>query len=355
MRIEDIDSNFKLPTLDEPDIEWISARDPRFSLYGVFFDEQEGRYIRLPSEVAKSVSDGVANLYRHTSGGRLRFRTDSPYVAVKAVVPSHSIMRHMPPLGTTGFTFYSNGVFHSSVMPDQNRMTTTTDPRSGIQGIVKFSSTESRELELYFPLYNGVFELFIGVKQGSGIEPCPYADSRRVVFYGSSITQGGCASRPGNDYAAMACRRLGVDYVNMGFSGNAKGEPLMAEYLADMHADVYVIDYDHNAPSSEHLEATHYPLYRAVREKNPDAPMIFMSRPNFTGTCDNIRRRSIIRATYERARAEGDELVYFIDGETLFEGDERDACTVDGCHPNDLGFYRMARAVVPVLRDVLTK
>ncbi len=355
MRIEDIDSNFKLPTLDEPDIEWISAKDPRFSLYGVYFDEADGRYVRLPREVAKNVSDGVANLYCHTSGGRLRFTTDSPYVAVKAVVPSHSIMRHMPPLGTTGFTIYLNDRFHSSVMPNQNKMTTTPDPRSGIQGIVKFSSNVSRDLELYFPLYNGVFELYIGIKQGSTVCARPYGDARRVVFYGSSITQGGCASRPGNDYAAIACRALGVDYVNLGFSGNARGEQTMCDYIADLGCDVYVIDYDHNAPSAAHLENTHHPLYKTIREKNPTAPIIFMSRPNFTGTPDNIRRREIIKSTYDRALNDGDTSVYYIDGELLFEGDFRDACTVDGTHPNDLGFYRMAKAVIPVLKDALSK
>ncbi len=354
MRIEEIDSNFKLAVVNEPDVEWISARDGRFLLCGVYYDEADGCYARLPREVAERASTGVLNLRAKTSGGRLRFRSDSPYVAIKAVIRRNCIMRNMCVIGTAGFAIYANEKFAASVIPDVAELSLPTPPRAGIQGIVKLGAGE-RDYEIYFPLYNDVYDLYIGVKQGSRVEPLPFSDTRRVVFYGSSITQGGCATRPGNDYAAIVCRRLGVDYVNMGFSGNAKGEPAMAQYLADMHADVYVVDYDHNAPSPEHLEATHYPLYRVIRDKNPKAPIICISLPDFNGTERHKLRRSIIRATCERARAEGDDLVYFIDGETLFEGDERDACTVDGCHPNDLGFYRMAKAVVPVLKDALTK
>ena len=355
LRIEDIDSNFKLPELDEPDIEWINARDERFTLLGIYFDEALGRYMRMPQDVASQVNQGVFNLCKHTSGGRLRFITDSPYVAVKAVVPSHSIMKNMCPIGTTGFAVYIDGTYRGSIVPDQVEMMSTSQPRSGIQGIHKFGNTNEKNAEIYFPLYNGVFEMYVGIKKGSTLAPLPIYDSRRVVFYGSSITQGGCATRPGNDYAAILCRKLGVDYVNMGFSGNAKGEPSMAEYLADMHFDVYVIDYDHNAPTVEHLEQTHYPFYQTIRAKNPDTPIIFISKPDFKGTANDITRRDLIRANYERALAAGDKAIYFIDGETLFGDEDSDACTLDGCHPNDLGFYRMATVVSPVVAKALNR
>ena len=354
MRIEEIDSNFKLAVVNEPDVEWITARDGRFSLCGVYYDDEEGCYARLPQGVARRISAGVFHLHAKTSGGRLRFKSNSPYVAVKAVIRRNCIMRNMCVIGTAGFAVYADGVFVNSIIPDVAELSLPTPPSAGIQGIVKPGEGE-RDYEIYFPLYNEVYDLYIGVKQGSRVEPLPFSDTRRVVFYGSSITQGGCATRPGNDYAAIVCRRLGVDYVNLGFSGQGKGEPLMAEYLADMHADVYVIDYDHNAPTPEHLEATHYPLYRAIREKNPDAAIVCMSLPDFNYSERHKLRRSIIRSTCERGRADGDEKVYFIDGETLFEGVERDACTMDGCHPNDLGFFRMANVVEPVLREVLGK
>lgn len=198
-----------------------------------------------------------------------------------------------------------------------------------------------------FPLYDGVKELYIALKKGAVIlEPTPYSHSVPVVYYGSSITQGGCASRPGNSYEAIISRRLDVDYRNLGFSGSGKAEDLMAQYLADLEMSIFVCDYDYNAPDVEYLEKTHLPLYRAVRSKQPNVPIIFVSAPDILMDPETfVPRREVIRRTYTIALEEGDRNVYFIDGAELFDGDDWDSCTVDGCHPNDLGFYRMAMRI----------
>ena len=182
-----------------------------------------------------------------------------------------------------------------------------------------------------------------------------YETARRfdkpIVFYGSSITQGGVASRPGNAYTAIASRRLCCDHINLGFSGSAKGESEIAEYIAGLDMKAFVYDYDHNAPNSEHLRLTHEKLYRRIRESHSDIPYIMISKP--TGYEHDRVRRAIIMDTYRNAVNDGDENVYFLDGATLFVGDEREACTVDGCHPNDLGFYRFAKALEPILKACL--
>jgi hypothetical protein len=122
-----------------------------------------------------------------------------------------------------------------------------------------------------------------------------------------------------------------------------------------MQASVYLLDYDYNAPNAEYLSKTHYPLYEEIRAKNPDAPILFMSKPDFEYDPESAERRAIIYDTYQRAKAQGDELVWFIDGECMFGDFERNACTVDTCHPTNLGFYRMAKTIVPVLKEVLGK
>lgn len=127
----------------------------------------------------------------------------------------------------------------------------------------------------------------------------------------------------------------------------------MAEYLAQIPCSVFVCDYDHNAPSAAHLRNTHEPLYRVFRAAQPTTPIVFVTKPDFHPGTEDEKRRAIIRATYEKAVAEGDRAVYFIDGETLFEGDWRDSCTVDGCHPNDLGFSRMATVIGGVVGPLL--
>ena len=182
--------------------------------------------------------------------------------------------------------------------------------------------------------------------------PSPYAIETPVVFYGSSITQGGCASRPGTSYDAIACRRLNVNYHNLGFSGNARGEDAMANYIKGLSMSAFVYDYDHNAPTVEHLRATHERMFRTVREANPTLPILILQRPVFCQSAEEAERLAILTATYEHARAEGDENVYLITGRELMAQAENDG-TVDGCHPNDLGFASMARAVGDRLAKIL--
>ena len=186
------------------------------------------------------------------------------------------------------------------------------------------------------------------------LAPLPYSMPGKLCFYGSSITEGGCCSRPGNAYTSIVARWLDSDYVNFGFSGNAKGEDAMADIICRRDFSALIYDYDHNAPNAEHLEKTHERFFKRVREAHPDMPVIMMSKPDFDSHPeDSIARREVIRRTYTGAIAAGDRNVYFLDGETFFGGVGRDMCTMDGCHPNDLGFYRMAEHVYALLAKIL--
>lgn len=334
--------------IDDPGVKWLPARGEPIRLEGLYAPEAEGPFRRLPREVAKATSEGVAQLALCTAGARARFATDSPYVAVHVELPGGGRMDHMAFTGIFGFDMYvkraQGWAYQGTFRPP-----------------VDAASYESRlmlpggrcEVMLNFPLYSGVNELLIGLERGSALDaPCEYAHAAPVVYYGSSITQGGCASRPGNSYQAIIGRMLDCDYLNLGFSGNAKGEEAIARYMAGLRMSAFVCDYDHNAPTPEHLVATHRPLYETVRAANAEVPILFISRPNTdwhaydpAAARDVAARRDIVRATYDYARARGDECVAFIDGATLFDGPMRDSCTVDGCHPNDLGFMRMAQVI----------
>ncbi len=123
-------------------------------------------------------------------------------------------------------------------------------------------------------------------------KPAPYRMEKPVLFYGSSITQGGCASRPGNCCSAMVSRLLDCMIWNLGFSGNAKGEAELAEYIANVPLGAMVYDYDHNAPSADHLERTHLPFLRTILEKQPELPVVIVSRPDYISAAFTVRIRS---------------------------------------------------------------
>ena len=352
-KIDELDLNMAVTTrLDDPEILWLDPHDAPFVLNGFTEPQPKGEpFRRLPKEVAEATSEGVAALALNTAGGRVRFKTDSPYVAIHAEMANICRMDHMAFTGIYGFDLYQRidgtetyiGTFRPSVAMEQ-----------GYESRLMLRGKGTREITINFPLYNGVDRLFIGVKDGSSIAaPREYTHPIPVVYYGSSITQGGCASRPGNSYQAMITRMLDCDHINLGFSGNAKGEEAIVNYMASLQMSVFVCDYDHNAPTVEHLRATHLPLYRAIRKAQPTLPIILVTKPDHQFEEETKIRRQIILETYHTALAEGDKNIAFIDGATLFEGEMADSCTVDTCHPNDLGFYRMSRKIGEVVKKML--
>ena len=190
-------------------------------------------------------------------------------------------------------------------------------------------------------------------------EARPYRDIKPVVIYGSSIVHGTAASRPGNIYPLVISRQLNVDVRNLGFSGNAKGEKVLAEWMATLPMSVFVCDYDYNAPTVEHLNETHYAMYETIREKNPELPYIMISRPNYWTLIraqeEVLQRRDVVMTSYLKARQSGDKNVYFIDGMSFFRGEHQYEYTLDGVHPNDAGFLQMAEGIGTVIRHVLEK
>lgn len=260
-------------------------------------------------------------------------------------------------MAITGSGGYALQCFKIMYSPDYGVIMRAIEGKSNVfafEGLRETYDTGMQDCMLCFPLYGGVADLKIGIQKGCVIkEAKPYKYAKPIAVYGSSITQGGCASYAGSDYVGLLSQWFDFDYVNLGFSGNGKAEPNMREYLANMQASAYLLDYDYNAPNAEYLRNTHYVLYDEIRKKNPNAPIVLISKPDFDYDPESAERRDIILETYTKAREQGDCLVWFIDGEKMYGSFEKNACTVDTCHPTNLGFYRMAKYIAPVLKEVL--
>lgn len=346
MDIGTIDGNLRVDkTFDAPDVIYRDCRESPFSVCGLLWEDG---FCRLPGTIAQKTNEGVEWLSRNTAGGRIRFRTDSPYVVLSCQMPSVTLFPHMPLFGTTGFDLYSDGMFEGTF-----RMPVSL--KDGYDAILWFGKSGMHDVTIGFPLYNDVSAVKIGLaKSAALLAPKPYRLEKPVVYYGSSITQGGCVSHPGLSYPSLISEELQTDYVNLGFSGSARGERVMAEYIASLEQALFVYDYDHNAPSIEHLEKTHEPFFRLIRKRQPDLPVLFLSAPNFKfDATAYTERRAIIRRTYENAKKSGDRNVWLIDGETLWGENHWDCCTMDRIHPNDLGHFRMAQVIGAVMKKIL--
>lgn len=353
--IGELDKNLKVEnSFHRDDLRLHDVRNEPFDIYGLYNPKNEPSFKRMPDEVAKATSESVAILAKNTAGGRVRFTTDSPYIAVKAVMPAITRFPHMPLAGTSGFDLYidkgGKGTYKGTFMPLYNM----TD---GYESIIDFPGRETRGVTIHFPLYSDVSALYIGLQDGAALgHGAQYSYNKPILYYGSSITQGGCASRPGNCYQNIISAKLNCDHINLGFSGSAKAEDAIVNYIASLDFNIFVCDYDHNAPTAEHLAATHEKMFLKIRQTHPNTPVIFMSKPDFDNNIEqSILRRDIIHKTFIDAKSRGDKNVYFIDGERLFMSGNRDACTVDGTHPNDAGFVRMAEVVSHTIDSILRK
>ena len=344
MDFSKIDKNFEVKTtIDKEDIRFFNVDEEPFKVYGIF--RENGKYRRMPEAVAKSVSEGVYALHANTAGGRVRFVTDSPYVAIHAKMENVERFPHFPLTGSAGFDVYSDGEPVKTFFPP-------VDVTDGYEGVFDFPDTKEREITINFPLYSNVIELYIGLQENSSVkEATPYVNTLPVVYYGSSITQGGCASKPGMSYQEIVSRKLNLDYVNLGFSGSALAEEEIIEYIKGLDMAAFVYDYDHNAPTVQHLKNTHNKMFEAIRSAQPDLPIIMMNRPNYILKSGEMQRKDIIQDTYNNAVAKGDKNVYFIDNEKLCKLCGNNGL-VDNCHPSDFGFYSMAEAVSEVMEKI---
>jgi lysophospholipase L1-like esterase len=215
-----------------------------------------------------------------------------------------------------------------------------------------------REITLYLPLYSPVKVLGIGLDTGADIsKPTPFVLSKPIVFYGTSITQGGCASRSGMSYQAMLGRLLNIDFVNLGFSGNGKGEPEMARTVADIDAAYFVLDFAQNNPTVESLAQVYAPFVEAIRGRHPQTPILVVT-PIYSASeswakNDRLNKmRELIRQVAARRIAAGDRNIQIIEGTDLL-GPARGDGLVDGTHPNDLGFKWMADGLAERISKVL--
>jgi len=348
---EHVDSAMRIETkIGEKDVVFYDIRKSPFSIYGLYSPQSEDSFKRMPDEIGKNTNEGVEVLYTNTAGGRVRFSTDSPYIAIHAEMWGMAKMSHFVLTGSCGFDLYideENGDTHFAGVfrPPYNA-------ENGFDSKIALKGKKLRYVTINFPTYSNVKNLYIGLSENAYLgEGRKYSYDKPVVYYGSSITQGGCSSRPGNTYQSIVTQRMNIDHINLGFSGSGRGEEIMAKYISELDMCAFVMDYDHNSPSAEHLEKTHYRLYKTVREKHPHIPIIIMSKSDFLTNYDcNVIRRNVVFETYQKAFSDGDRNVYFIDGESVFRGKYENICTVDGIHPTDMGFALMADAVEATLK-----
>ena len=348
--IEKLDPNFAAPDATG-EFVWYDAL--KIGVSGQGWKEVAAPYDRLPAKAEGVVRPAVWSLSRHSSGLVVHFLSDSPALAARwSVLKDDLAMPHMPATGVSGLDLYArDGAkwrFVAGARPSQkdgNEVKLVGSTRGGMQ-----------EYLLYLPLYNGTTKLEIGVRPGAAVAKGPDGGKKPIVFYGTSITQGGCASRPGMAYPAILGRRLDRPTINLGFSGNGKMEPEVAALLAELDPAVFVLDALPNNSADETKEHL-APLVRTIRAARPDTPIVLVENITYqghwfsAGPSKREGNNEVLKAAYDAFIAEGMTKLYYVEGEALLGDDSLG--TVDGTHPTDLGFLREADAMEPAIRKAL--
>ena len=361
--IQSIDSNMAVNTAESHSIQWYLPYEAPFRLSGFPYFSEDGVYRRLPlrtKELFERVNNNLNILGEDTAGGQIAFRTDSTRIFLKVKLLFAHDMVNMAATGQCGFDCYLGhpgerlkffGVTRYDIHETDYECEVVANLKPGIV----------RDVVLNFPLYGGVKEVRVGLESGCRLlPPAPYNAGGKVVFYGTSITQGGCAARPGMAYTNILSRWLNRECFNLGFSANGLGEYEMAELIADLpDPAMVVLDYEANSATTGRLEASLEGFIERIRHKHPATPILVLTRiPYLTELYDEemcakrVHYREFQRKVVENRRLAGDQNIYFYNGHDLYD-EYFDEYTVDFIHPTDLGFWKMAQGLYPVLKNIL--
>lgn len=342
----------EVPGLESSEMQWHDVTS--WGVEGRGFNGTARFFDRLPSEARSKVPESVWELSHHAAGMVVHFETDSAAIHLRyALLSPELALPHMPATGVSGMDLYGfdehdwrwAAVFKPTTQQCEGPIIASLEPRM-------------RRWRLYLPLYNGVESLWIGVPSGAAFTPTPPRARKPVVFYGTSILHGACASRPGMAWPAIVGRRLDVPTVNLGFSGSGKMEASVGEQLAGIDAAAFVIDCAPNM-SAQEITQRAVPLVQMLRAARPDAPIVLIEDRRYTdGWIHPARRQTnegnakALRGAYETLVAAGLVNLGYIEASNLLGPRGEDSLT-DGSHPNDHGMLAYADAVTPELAGLL--
>ncbi len=345
-----------VPLLLSAQVESNSIRfvgEEHFLLEGTLIPDslKEHRYDRLPIAYKEKVRPKVWELSKASAGLSIRFQTNSPTIHAKWSVLNDATMNHMAETGIKGVDLY--------VKLEGNWQYLNTARPTGRESeavLISNMPAKMREYKLYLPLYDGVVDLEVGIDENSTIQKPSPSNKKPIIFYGTSITQGGCASRPGMVHTNILSRKLDRDCINFGFSGNGKMEQPIAELISMMDPIFYVVECIPNMKVGEISERT-APLVQVIRKRHPETPIVLVENFDYTPAAIDTLMRTIIqeknralKREYERMLSQKIPSVFYIES-THATGSDHEG-TVDGIHFTDLGFIRYAEFLLNKFHDL---
>lgn len=315
--------------------------------------QAEGTYQRFGNKDMEGLPKRVQELSQNTAGIYLDFHTDSPIIDLRWEVDRYRSLKNLTPIAINGFDLYARNEetwqFVGVAVPQD---------KQSIANMLRHGDGEMQQYRLYFPLYTGLVHLEIGINPDSNIlQEQETEPSKKILMYGSSITQGASASRPGMAFPSLLSRMLNVEVLNYGFSGSGKMEPEVAEVLSGIPSDLIVLDCVPN-PSPQEISTRTLPFVKRLRQSQPATPIVMVESVfrehahwNKKLAQQVAAQNKAFKEAYQELKAQGIEDLYYVNSDGHIGSDHEG--TIDGTHFSDLGHYRMAEKLAPILSDIL--
>lgn len=317
-------------------------------------DQERKRWFdRFPAKAEKTVTPAVWSLSRDSAGMMVRFKTDAKAIYCRYdLAKANLALPAMPATGVSGLDLYARD--------DKGQWRWVACPKPAAQHVeavlISDLAPGEHEFAAYLPLYNGIEKLEIGVPAGAKFEGLAPRE-KPIVFYGTSITHGANASRPGMVHTAILGRRLDRPVINIGFSGNGRMDAAVGDLINELDAAAIVIDCCPNMGPAD-VTAKCVPLVKQLRSKHATTPIILVEDRRFTNSWITPAKakfhddnHAALKAAYEQLKAENVANLSYISGDALYGTDAEGAN--DASHATDLGFMRQADVFEPVLRAAL--
>ena len=343
------------PAAPPIELDWYDAK--KFTVEGLGYSDLKSPYDRLPLRAENVVRKAVWDLSRDTSGVVVRFTAASTDIHARWTLANKNLASaNITAIASSGLDLYAKtdaGRWHWLGIGRPTKFPENTD------ALAKGLPPGQREYMLYLPLRNAITQLEIGVVKGSTIDKgAPRAaGSKPILFYGTSITHGISASRPGMTHVAMLGRMFNREVINLGFSGNGRMEPEVIKFIVELDPAVFVLDCLPNMSPKDINERAEDGV-KAIRAAHPKTPILLVEDRNMADNflnASHLERNELnhaaMRAVYAKLLKDKVPYLHYLKGEELLALDGED--TVDGSHPTDLGFLHQATAFQKVLRTIL--
>ncbi len=341
------------------ELKWYSSDD--FQVLGKSQDLETPPFQRFPREMESVVRDRVWELSKNSAGLYIDFQTNSSAIEVQYQVEEEFAFPHMPATGVSGLDLYvlektkkwqwTRGNYHFGDTLSYKFI-----------GIKSYNTDKPRFFRLYLPLYNTVKWLKIGIAKNAEFRNIDKTDTKKpILVYGTSIVQGACASRPGMAWPSILGRKLNIQVVNLGFSGNGRLETEIIGFMAETKASIYILDCMANFTSGQEMgpEEAKKRLKKAVldiRKKRPTTPILILEHAGYSdGEIQPARLRTYTQLNwatkeiYQELIKEQIPEIYLLKKEEIGLGLDS---FVDGTHPNDYGMIQYAKACMKIIREI---